>query len=537
VRRVLAVIVVLALVPLGAGASPPAEPAIVGVYPDPVVHGDDGEFVVLAVPDGANRSLYRLTDGESTVEVPDTDPGRVTLAFRGTRPAELDGRDPIAMGEGLRLANAGEVLRLRRNGTVVDELRYGDTREGHLLVSTGESDQWRALGATDRSIISGGPGSVRAFVLPDAGELPVQELRRAEKRIRLAGYTLASEGVTDALIRAHRRNVSVSVLVDAEPVGGMSRRQVQRLNALARAGIEVRAIGGPRARYRFHHAKYAVIDDRALVTTENWKPSGTGGHSNRGWGVLTNQSAIVEGLAETFAADTGWTDARPWRVVRADVEAVEAPVATGRFPERHAPTSVPVARTELVLAPETAEGRVRRLLGNATESIWIEQPSVGGLRQPFVNASIAAARRGVTVRFLLGSAWYNEEENRRIAERLRTIEDREDLDLAVRLANPRGRFDSIHAKGVVVDGDRVLLGSLNWNNNSARHNREVALVLHGEAVGAYYQSVIRGDWEGGATRLLIGIALAVLIAAVGAGLVARRIRFEGARDSAEAVRP
>jgi cardiolipin synthase len=141
------------------------------------------------------------------------------------------------------------------------------------------------------------------------------------------------------------------------------------------------------------------------------------------------------------------------------------------------------------------------------------------------------------VRFLLGSAWYNEMENRRIAERLRTIEDREDLDLAVRLANPRGRFDSIHAKGVVVDGDRVLLGSLNWNNNSARHNREVALVLHGEAVGAYYQSVIRGDWEGGATRLLIGIALAVLIAAVGAGLVARRIRFEGARDSAEGVRP
>lgn len=65
-----------------------------------------------------------------------------------------------------------------------------------------------------------------------------------------------------------------------------------------------------------------------------------------------------------------------------------------------------------------------------------------------------------------------------------------------------------------------------WNNNSARNNREVALVLRGEAVGDYYGDVIRADWRGGQPRLTIGLAVACLLAAVGAGTVARRVRFE-----------
>lgn len=71
------------------------------------------------------------------------------------------------------------------------------------------------------------------------------------------------------------------MLVDADPVGGMSARQVARLDALASAGIDVRVLGGPRARYRFNHAKYAVIDDSALVTTENWNPAGVGAAASR----------------------------------------------------------------------------------------------------------------------------------------------------------------------------------------------------------------------------------------------------------------
>jgi len=165
------------------------------------------------------------------------------------------------------------------------------------------------------------------------------------------------------------------------------------------------------------------------------------------------------------------------------------------------------------------------LLRGADDSIWIEQAGVGGVNQPFVRESLAAARRGVTVRLLLGSEWYNREDNRAIADRLNAIADREGLDLDARLVDPNGRFEYLHAKGAVVDGEHVLLGSLNWNNNSARNNREVALVLTGEAVGDYYGGVVRADWRGGTTRIVVGLAAVAVLAAIVALLVARRIRF------------
>ena len=74
------------------------------------------------------------------------------------------------------------------------------------------------------------------------------------------------------------------------------------------------------------------------------------------------------------------------------------------------------------------------------------------------------------------------------------------------------------------DGDEVLLGSLNWNNNSARENREVALVLDGSEAGAYFTRVFDADWPPGST-LPVGYLLAIGIVAVGVVLLVRRLRF------------
>jgi phosphatidylserine/phosphatidylglycerophosphate/cardiolipin synthase-like enzyme len=506
-----------------AGSAAGSTPDIVAVYPDPVTEGDRGEFVVLDVPQGTNLSAYALSDGESTASLPNAT-GRVAVAFDATEPATLDGESPIRVDGGLRLSNAGERIDLRRNGTTVSSVAYENVTEGAVLEVDGRR-RWRPLGATDRRVVTAGPGRVRAFVLPDAGGLPARLLERAEDRILLAGYTLTSRAVTDALVEASRRNVSVRVLVEGGPVGGVARRQVARLDRLAAADVDVRAVGGPRARYRFHHPKYAVVDDHAIVMTENWKPAGVGGHASRGWGVVTNQSAIVTGLADTFRADAGWRDAVPWSRFRSTVAASNATVATGAYPERIPAETLPVNGTRLVVAPDNAEGAVLALLRGANESIWIEQPGLGGTSQPFVRAALDAARRGVSVNVLLGGAWYNEAENRAIAERLRTVADREDLDLAVRLVDPAGRFERLHAKGVVVDGRAVALGSLNWNNHSARRNREVGVVLEGEAIGRYFEAVVRQDWEGVDTRLLVGLGAAVFGSLLVAVAVGRRIEF------------
>jgi len=386
--------------------------------------------------------------------------------------------------------------------------------------------EWRPLGATDRPVVGAEPGRVRAFVLPDAPTLAVTRVRAADRRILLAGYTFSSSAVTDALVAAASRNVTVRVLVDGGPVGGMSARMARRLDRLAATGIEVRVLAGERARYGFHHAKYAVVDDRALVTTENWKPSGTGGHGSRGWGVVTGQPGLVHGLAATFRADAGWHDAVPWREASADLTTVSGGVpANESYPRRFDPRRVRVEGAQLLVAPDNAERAVVELVGNATESIRVEQVSVGTRRQPFLRAALDAARGGATVRVLLSGAWYVREDNRNVTAYLNERAREEGLDLEARVADPRGRYGKIHAKGVVVDGDRVLLGSLNWNNYSTRENREVAVVLEGEEPARYFGRVFRADWRGGRWTLPAGVAVVCLLAALTAAWRARRVEF------------
>ena len=512
------------------GAPSPQNPSITAVHPNPVADGDRGEFVVVDVPPGIPLGAYRLTDGDGTLSPSNrTASGRIALSPDPKAARNLTDRRVVATNGSIALANGGERLRLVRGNETVATARYREAPEGEV----GRYDDrgaitWEPLGATDRPVVSARGGTARAFVLPDAPAVAVEAIRDAEQRVLLAGYTFASRRVATALVRAAERGVAVHVLLEGDPVDGISRRQARILDSLAAANVTVELLGGPHGRYAFHHAKYAVVDDRAVVLTENWKPSGTGGHSSRGWGAVVSQSRIVSGLVETFEADADWHGARPWRMVRQGRTFRRTTAANGSYPSEFDPEPVPVNRTALLVTPDNAGRAVVAALDNATESIDVIQMSIDGPDQRFLRATVRAARRGVGVRVLLSSAWYVEEENRRLVERLRERSESEDLPLEAKLVDPGGAFEKIHAKGVVVDGDEVILGSLNWNGESIRENREVLLRLEGERVGRYYGEVFAADWSDGSDssrQLPVGIAAAVLGCVVLAVLVARRIDF------------
>jgi hypothetical protein len=509
-----------------------AEPSIVAVYPDPPTYDDVGEFVTVEFPPGSNVTAYALADEHSAVPLPgeaNSTVGtrtRITFSTAAEHTRELTDRTVRALPNRIQLANDGEKVRLLRSGEPVDTAGYARAAEAEVYDPA--DGEWRPLGATDRPVVSAGSGEVEAFALPDQPDRAVEFLDSAEERLYLAGYTLTSERVVDALVRAHERGVAVRVLVEGGPVGGMSAPAGTALDELERAGIEVRVVGGKRARYRYHHAKYAVVDARALVTTENWKRSGTGGRSSRGWGVITDQRAVVDGLAETFEADAGWVDAVPWHEFDRPALVEEEP-ASGSYPSEFQAESFDVERSELLVAPDNAEARLREVIGGAEESIAIKQVRIGSEAFPLLREVIAAAERGVEVRVLLSGAWYVEEGNRRFVRRLEEQASRDGLPIQARVAEPGDRFEKIHAKGMIVDGERTVVGSLNWNNNSLRANREVALLIESEKLAAYFGDVFDADWEGRAGRreLPAGLALAALFAGTVAVLVASRLRFEG----------
>jgi len=529
---------------LGAGLAPAAtahapqqdnqtatEPAILELYPNPVAHDDAGEFVTVQFPEGTDPSEYTLSDGQtkipleaSNVTVHSTAHRRLTFSTDTNSTTRLTNRTVVPIPDRLRLANGGETVRLSRKGRVVDTVTYDRAPEGELYDPAAE--EWMPLGATNRSIVTADGGTVEAFVLPDEPARAVEFLEQGQERVLLAGYTLSSQRVVDTLVDAAERNVTVQVLVDGSPVGGMSAEMADALDELTRAGVEVRVFGGARARYRFHHAKYAVVDDRALVTTENWKPAGVGGRSSRGWAVITDQQPIVAGLIDTFRADAGWVDTVAWQEFE-DPTIVDDDRSRESYPSEFSAESLPVERTELLVAPDNAEGRILEVIENADDSLDIKQVRIGNRGLPFLQAVLDAARRGVEVRILLGSSWYVEEENRQLQRWLEEQAATEDLPLAVRLADPDGAFEKIHAKGLIVDDDQVVLGSINWNRNSVRQNREVALLIDGEATGAYFGAVFESDWQSRRHRKLpVGLALGGLFVAVLAILAASRLEFQ-----------
>ena len=510
----------------GAAATPERGPQIVSVFPDPVADGDAGEHVVV---DPAGASNLSLSDGETTVSVPPDGPVALSATPNATRRlADV----PVAGAE-LALANGGERLVLRRNGTAVDRVGYETTNEGERLNAT--TGRWTPRGLTLREPVATGSASATAFVLPDAPDVPVATLRSADRRILLAGYTFASSRVADALLAAVDRGVRVRVLVDGGPIGGMTTRQRDQLDRLAAGGVDVRALDGPRARFAYHHPKYAVADDQALVMTENWKPAGTGGHSSRGWGVRVDSARTADALASVFAHDADGVDAVPWRDRRRNATFVEADPASGSYDTRFEPEPVAVERVRVVTAPGNAGSELRGSIGAANDTVDVITPRLDP-SGPYFEALVAAAERGVDVRILLSNAWYDRESNRELVDRVDQFRDR-GLPIEARIADPDGRFEKVHAKGAVIDGRLVFVGSLNWNRHAATENREVVVTLRGDEPASYYGGTFESDWTaageggGGSTgangwRVRTTLAAGGLAAAGLAGFVLRRtVRF------------
>jgi phosphatidylserine/phosphatidylglycerophosphate/cardiolipin synthase-like enzyme len=519
--------------PANGSAAP--EPRIVELYPNPTTPENRGEYLVVALPERGNWSL---SDGYYDADLPANASGTVALSMAPNRTAAIRGESarPSRSAEDgstdateirrltdhFPLSASGDRIELRRNGSPVDVVAYDRAREGYRWrASWGE---WRPRGYEPRSPRRTAGANVTPFVLPDSPGLPVEPLRDADDRLFVAGYTLTSERVTDALVAAADRGVRVRVLLEGSPVGGFSARSARLLDRLTAAGVAVRILDGEVERFRFHHPKYAVADDRAVVLTENWKPSGTGGRSNRGWGVVAEPSAragatdgtVADDLAALFAADFAARDARSWRAFRADTEFHEGGRANGSYPARFdAPPEPTAADVTVLTAPGNAADRIVARIDAADERVLAVAPRVGGPDDRIVRALRRAAQRGVDVHLLLSDAWYDREANRNLSERLA------DEPIAVDLAEPRGRFETVHAKGLVVD-DAAVVGSLNWNPSAETRNREVLLAVEDESVAEFYARAYAADWRGGGVFLPVTFVGGFGVALAGAVAVARR---------------
>lgn len=353
-------------------------------------------------------------------------------------------------------------------------------------------------------------GDVTTFVSPDSSYSQLALfIDDAASSLYVNVYTFDSPLIADKIVEAHERGVDVVVLVDGSPVGGISESEWTVLNNMSGSGIPVylwRHLDSG-----VNHAKYIVADNlTVLVSTENFGATGfpkDGVFGNRGWGV------IVSGASAAYFAELFFDDLeRGERINFAGESPLEFyPEADGYRPRFEPEVFYGNFTVVPVVAPENAVDAILNLIDSATSSLYVEEFYVytywgskrkGYVPNPFLEASIEAARRGVEVKILLDSTWYNIEEddpksNLKTVQYVNNIAKEDGLNLEARLVDLDSTgFKKLHAKGVVVDNNTVFVSSVNWNERSPTKNREVGVIIYGPPA-EYFAEVFLADWDGG----------------------------------------
>ena len=497
---------------------------IVEFCPDPYLYNDADEYLVLS----GNGSLDNITisDNHGGFRFPPGTPinGSLTVARSAHAYDQSHGRLPdfewldyspdvpnVINGDPLRMANTGDELILYENGTAIQKVSWpGDVKPREGQVHYLENGLW------DRRVLMIGQSrlntgvfrnvSVTTFVSPDcSNEVFMEEINRASGSIFVNMYEFSSPSLGASLVAAKTRGVDVRVLIEGGPVGGISPAEKSLIWTINRSGIPVVSMVSSKtehAPYRYDHAKYVIIDNKSiLLTSENFKNTGLppkGMSGNRGWGVCLKDPALAGYFLEVFTSDTSSKSVVSYTGSAGDAEPAPYEKRTAEF---H-PAQFEGATVIPVIAPDTSY-QIVDLLDNARTTIEIEQAYIKNETpyrlNPYLSSAINASRRGVHVRVLLDSYWYNVEgpnDNDEMAALINRIGTSEQIPLEAKCIDlPLNQVEKIHNKGVIVDDKQVLVSSINWNSNSPNFNREAGVIIDHPGVARYFREVFDDDWN------------------------------------------
>ncbi len=376
-------------------------------------------------------------------------------------------------------------------------------------------------------------------IAPDNGyELILNEIDRANSSIKMEIHTMTHLGLAYALSNASRRGVSVTVLLEGSPVGGIKPEQFQACDLLTQAGGQCWYMISDsdqdiHDRYRYLHAKVMIIDGlRAVISTENLSPNSLpdddksdGTFGRRGIILVTNATSVVNRLKAIWDLDfdpenhidiVDHTQLSPGASQVASRESIldaDPQISyTVRFSE---PTTFTGTFSfELIQSPENSlrdEDGIIYLINQTGlfDSILVEQlterPHWGSGTSssetdpnPRLMAYLESARRGAKVRILLDSYFASYEENdpnSETCEVVNSIAEEERLDLACELGNPTGL--GIHNKMILVQHNGqgyAYIGSINGSELSHKGNREIGLILTSTGVYDLLEAMFEYDW-------------------------------------------
>jgi cardiolipin synthase len=291
------------------------------------------------------------------------------------------------------------------------------------------------------------------IVLPDDSAQPILDaIHGAKESIRIKMFVFSDPTLLQAVTAAHQRGVNVRVMLNPERRDGEKENAESRI-ALTDAGIEVL---DSNPCFDLTHEKSMVIDDRvAFVESLNWETRNL--TETRDYAIVTTHKHEVEEVMECFEAD--------WR--REEFKAGD--------------------HSHLIWCIGNGRQRLGQLIDEAKESLWLQNERY---QDPtIIEHLVRANQRGVKVHIMARPPHKLKKD--KLIEGVSGLRVLEDIGVKIH----KLKHIKLHAKLLLADDARAIIGSINLAPGSFDSRRELAIEVRDEHIIERLRNTVRHDWE------------------------------------------
>ena len=383
-----------------------------------------------------------------------------------------------------------------------------------LMTDTNQSvdwhQRWGRLGASDFCADSSfdDATTITPLIAPEHGLMDILNwIGDAQTSLHVHMYIIQSSELTQALIDAKSRGVDVTVVLN-EPEDWWNYNdkvaQEAYAYALKEGGISVHWFGGSGDDpYLYLHSKVAVRDDASVwIGSGNWKPSSLpydGDRGNRDWGILVDSVQLATNVRSNMAFDENSmyvqavSSTPPTNsYVIPDAQVIDQATAsafTGTFSGQllTCPDDCVEGLTEMIQSAENEILLSLQYLDLDWKWGWGENPLISALQQ--------AASDGVSIRLIINGA-YLDEDIQDVVDRINNDWNiTNGWDASAIIMSEDDDVMKLHNKGAIVDGESVLISSINWGDSAMVRNREMGLIVTSTEVAAPFVASWYADWN------------------------------------------
>ena len=291
------------------------------------------------------------------------------------------------------------------------------------------------------------------IVLPDDSAQPILDaIAEATKSIRIKMFVFSDPALLQAVIAAHQRGVDVRIMLNpARRDGKEENRDVRK--ALTNAGIKV-IDSSPD--FDLTHEKSMVIDDGiAFVQSLNWETENL--TTTRDYAVLTTHKHEVEEVMECFDAD--------WN--RSKFNAGD--------------------HSHLIWCVGNGRQRLGQLIDSAKHSLWLQNERY---QDPvIIEHLVRASSRGVKIHIMARPPHKLKKE--KLIEGVSGLRCLQDIGVKIH----KLKHIKLHAKLLLADDARAIIGSINLAPGSFDSRRELAIEVDDEHIIRRIRKTLHEDWE------------------------------------------